>query len=247
MTTKPILVHSIETFGTHDGPGIRMVVFLQGCPFRCMYCHNPDTLARRTPTTQEFSAEDIVKLLEKERPYFGKSGGVTFSGGEPTMQAEQLIPVVRLAKKKGFHVALDTNGAYANTTVQKLYDLTDLVILDVKHIDPIHHRKLTAADNGTVLANASYREQTGKPMWLRYVLVPGFTDQTEYLHAWGKYFSGWKSVERVEILPYHTLGVHKYASLQLPYRLEGVAPPSPQEVKHAADIFSQYFPNVVIA
>lgn len=240
-------IHSIETFGTHDGPGIRLVVFLQGCMMRCVYCHNPDTQVLISAAAKPYSSEQILELLEKQRPYFGAKGGLTVSGGEPTLQAEGLIDLFTKAKAAGFHLSLDTNGAIYTDAVHQLYDLTDLVILDVKHINDKQHRKLTNISNDVVLKNAAYREQSGKPMWLRYVLVPGWTDQPEYLEAWAKHFAGYTTIERVEILPYHTLGVHKYKALNMPYALEGVETPSSHIVQLAENIFKQYLPQVIVA
>ncbi len=241
-----IRVHSIETFGTHDGPGIRLVVFLQGCPFKCVYCHNPDTQSFISDKAKSMSAQDIVELLEKQRPYFSDKGGLTLSGGEPTSQAGELIPVVIAAKARGFHVALDTNGAIFTPQVNQLYDLSDVVILDVKHINDSWHKRLVGAPNANVLRNAKYREESGKPMWLRYVLVPGWTDQKHYLEEWAKTFSSYKTVQRVEILPYHTLGVHKYEALGLAYELEGVPTPSAEQIEEAKVIFEKYLSNVVV-
>ena len=239
-------VHSIETFGTHDGPGVRLVVFLQGCMMRCVYCHNPDTQALVSANAKQYSTQDILELLERERPYFGKKGGLTVSGGEPTLQAEGLIELFTQAKQVGFHLSLDTNGAVYSDVVHQLYELTNLVILDVKHIDDDHHRKLTNISNVTVLKNAEFLEKSGRPMWLRYVLVPGWTDQEEYLEAWAKHFAGYKTVERVEILPYHTLGVHKYKALDMPYSLEGVDTPKKEVIELAERIFKRHLPGVIV-
>lgn len=241
-------VHSIETFGTHDGPGIRMVVFLQGCPIRCVYCHNPDTLAAMSDGCTNMSAEEIIALLEKEKPYFKSNGGLTVSGGEPTFQAAGLLELFQKVKAAGFHITLDTNGVIYSEEVSKIYDLADLVILDVKHIDDAQHKKLTGGmGNSEVLMNAMYREHSGKKMWLRYVLVPGWTDQPKFVEAWAKHFQHYKTVERVELLPYHTLGVHKYKALGIPYKLEGLTPPTAKAVEEAAAIFRRYLPHVVIA
>lgn len=239
-------VHSIETFGTHDGPGIRLVLFLQGCPFRCVYCHNPDTQPGWTSESQWYSIPQVLELLEKQRPYFGSNGGLTVSGGEPTAQADLLIELFKQAKARGFHLALDTNGGIYSKYVNQLYDLTDLVILDVKHINNSWHKKVTGTTNSNVLKNALYREKSGKKMWLRYVLVPGWTDQRKYLQEWAAYFAGFDCIERVEILPYHTFGVHKYEALGLPNPLEGVEPPSTEVVELAESIFKQQLPNVII-
>lgn len=240
-------VHSIETFGTHDGPGIRLVLFLQGCCFDCLYCQNPDAKDPLGTEAKEMTVSEIIAQLEKMRPYFrnGK-GGISISGGEPTLQAKNLIPLFEECKDKGFHTALDTCGGIHTETTRKLYELTDLVILDIKHINENWHKTVTGASNINPLKNAQYREETGKPLWLRYVLVPGYTDQEEYLHEWGKTFQDFKSLERVEILPYHTLGAYKYEKLGQEYRLKDLKPPSPEQVEKARLIFAQYFDNLVV-
>jgi len=239
-------VHSIETFGTHDGPGIRLIIFLQGCNFKCLYCHNPDTQSLKNNKAIEMPTDEILEKLEKQKPYFKDKGGLTVSGGEPTLQAEELLKVFKRVKAKGFHIALDTNGGVYNETINKLYDLTDLIMLDVKHIDPEWHKKITGVANENVLKNAAYREKSKKPMWLRYVLVPGWSDQKEYLEQWAEHFKNYKYIEQVEILPYHTLGVHKYKELGLRYQLNNVEPPNEEEIKKAEKIFKQYFDKVVV-
>lgn len=240
-------VHSIETFGVHEGPGIRLVLFLQGCLLRCVYCHNPDTQACDEAGAKLYSSGQVLDLLERERDYFGARGGLTVSGGEPTLQAAGLLELFPLARGRGFHLALDTNGVIGSLEVNALYDLSDLVILDVKHIDDAWHRRITGSGNAEVLRNAEYRERSGKPLWLRYVLVPGWSDQPEFLDRWARHFAAFKSVERVEILPYHTLGVHKYAALGRPYPLAGVPPPDTGSVEEARRIFAAHLANVVVA
>lgn len=237
-------VHSIETFGTHDGPGIRLVLFLQGCPLKCVYCHNPDTRDCAQDKGTPYSTEQVLQLLEKQRTYFRHGGGLTVSGGEPTLQAEALIELFAAARARGFHVALDTSGAVWSPLVNRLYDLADLVILDVKHIDAAWHRRITGAGVANVLKNAAYREQSGKALWLRYVLIPGWTDQPEYLEAWARHFAGYRTLQRVEVIPYHTFGVHKYAAMGLPYALEGVAPPTSEQVDAAVAIIRRNLEHV---
>lgn len=237
-------VHSIETFGTHEGPGIRLIIFLQGCNFRCVYCHNPDT--QNLNGGREMQTEEIINLLEKQKPYFKEKGGLTASGGEPLLQRQALTQLFKQAGKSGFHTTLDTNGSIFDDHSKELLKFTDLVLLDVKHIDPAWHRKVTEAPNDVVLKFAAYLERIGKPMWLRYVLVPGFTDQEEYLHKWGEHFAGFKNIERVEILPYHTFGAYKYEQLGLNYPLEGVDPPTKDLIKKTHNIFEKYFNEVYI-
>lgn len=237
-------IHSIETFGTHEGPGIRLVVFLQGCNFKCVYCHNPDT--QSLDGGKEMTPEDILKLLEKQKPYLKNTGGLTVSGGEPLMQRKELVELFSLAQKNGFHTTLDTNGAFLDNDTKELLKFTDLVLLDVKHIDPKWHQKVTKAPNLVTLHFADYLRQINKKTWLRYVLVPGFTDQEKYLHNWGKHFADFKNVERVEILPFHTFGAYKYEQLGWKNPLKNVKPPSQEKINEALEIFKQYFKNVFI-
>lgn len=244
--SNTLKVHSIDTFGTTDGPGIRLVIFTQGCNFRCLYCHNPDTQSIENNQAQQMDVEQILALLEKQKPYFKNGGGITFSGGEPTLHAQKLIPIFKKIKEQGFHIALDTNGGFYSPLINQLYDLTDLVILDVKHINDDLHQKLVGVSNQNTLLNAKYREETGKPLWLRYVLVPQYSDQEEYLEEWAKHFADYKTVERVEILPYHTLGVHKYEFLGKKNPLADISPPTKEIINKTEKIFRKYFNNKVI-
>lgn len=237
-------VHSIETFGTHEGPGIRLVVFLQGCNFRCLYCHNPDT--QIGTGGKEMHPEEIIKLLEKQKPYFKNKGGLTVSGGEPLLQRRGLIDLFTKANKAGFNTALDTNGSIFDEDTKELLGVTDLVLLDVKHIDPVWHKKVTSASNITTLKFAEYLRKIKKPAWLRYVLVPGLTNHTEFLEKWGKHFTEYNNVQRVEILPFHTYGFYKYKELGIKNPLEDVKPPTKEEVREAFDIFKKYFKEVYI-
>lgn len=237
-------VHSYESMGTFDGPGIRLVVFLQGCNFRCLYCANPDTIecGKGTPTP----AEHILRMAVDQKPFFGRRGGVTFSGGEPTMQAAELVPLVRSLREAGIHACLDSNGGVWNDAVEELFGLTDLVLLDIKQPDPDHHRNLTGRSNEQTLHTAAWLEHTGKPFWLRYVLVPGYSDAEADIRALGERLGGYKQIERVEVLPYHTLGVHKYQAMGLEYKLREARENTPQELDRAAELFGEYFTNVVI-
>ncbi len=237
-------VHSIETFGTHEGPGIRLVIFLQGCNLRCLYCHNPDLLEIKNANLM--SIEEIINIAKDQKEYFGTDGGITVSGGEPTLQASELIKLFIAAKKNGINTALDTNGTIINNDVKQLYNQTDLLLLDVKHIDNQAHQKLTGFSNKNVLAMAEFREKSGKPMWLRYVLVPGINDTEKNLIDWGKYFKDYKTIKRVEILPYHTLGVYKYQELGLDYQLKNTTSPSTTSLSLAKSIFEKYFENVIV-
>lgn len=242
---KNIRVHSYESMGTFDGPGLRYVVFLQGCPFRCLYCANPDTIDR-TGESRETPPGYIVEQAVSMKPFFGKRGGVTFSGGEPTLQAEALLPLVRQLHEQGIHVCLDSNGAVWNPHVEQLLGETDLVLLDVKEIDPLRHRRITGHDNAQTLRTAEWLEAHDRPFWLRYVLVPGLSDFEEDLRALGRRFRDCRKLDRVELLPYHTLGVHKYEALGWTYQLAGVRENTPEQLDRAADILREYFPQLVV-
>ena len=237
-------VHSIETFGTSDGPGIRLVVFLQGCNFRCLYCHNPDTQAMTGGN--QTSSEEILDLLKKQKPYFKNKGGLTVSGGEALLQRQALIDLFTKAKKAGFNTVLDTNGSILDEDSKRLLKVTDLVLLDVKHIDPVWHQKVTNASNINVLRFARYLEEKNKPMWLRYVLVPGYTNQEEFLIKWAKYFTKYKTIQRVEILPFHKFGFFKYQKLGIKNPLKNTPTPTKEQINQAYDIFKKHFKKVYI-
>ncbi|MCG8477443.1 MAG: pyruvate formate-lyase-activating protein [Cytophagales bacterium] len=237
-------IHSIESMGTHDGPGIRMVVFAQGCEFRCLYCQNPDTLDVKGG--KFIPLEEIVRRAKNMKGYFGDKGGVTISGGEPMLQRRKLKKLFEMLHSEGIHTCLDSNGRLNTPDAYELLDETDLILLDVKHINDEWHKKLTKVSNVNTLKLAEYRESTGKPMWLRYVLVPGWSDQEEYLHELGQHFKDYKTIEKIEIQPYHKLGVHKWKMLGMKYELEGVEPPSVELIEKARGIFSQYFKEVKV-
>ena len=239
-----INVHSYESMGTFDGPGLRLVVFLQGCLFRCLYCANPDTIDVKggTPTTPE----EILQMAVSQKAFFGKKGGITFSGGEPTLQAEALIPLFKELKANGIHICLDSNGGIWNEKVEELFSLTDLVLLDIKQFNPERHRLLTERDNSPTLRTARWLEEHGRSFWLRYVLVPGYSDFEEDIRALGEHFRDYKQIGRVEILPYHRLGVHKYEAMGLDYKLKDVVENTPEQLERAERLFKEYFDTVVV-
>ncbi len=238
-----INVHSYESMGTFDGPGLRLVVFLQGCNFRCLYCANPDTIECKggTPTTPAHILEQAVD----QKPFFGKRGGVTFSGGEPTMQAAALIPLVERLKKADIHVCVDTNGGVWNESVERLLSMVDLTLLDIKQANPERHEALTERSNTQTLRTAQWLEQNSRPFWLRYVLVPGWSDAQEDIRTLCETLKGYKMIEKVEILPYHRLGVHKYEVMGLEYKLGDIKDNTPEQLAIAEGIFKEYFENVV--
>lgn len=242
--TTTLNVHSIESFGTYDGPGIRMVVFLQGCPFQCLYCGNPDTMK-----CGEGKNYPIDKLLEKAthmKSYFSAGGGVTFSGGEPCLQAKMLIPLMKKLKAEGMHICLDTNGHVFNRYVEEMLQYVDLVLLDVKHINSAKHQHITGRPNEKVLAFAQYLEAHNRPFWLRYVLVPGLSNDPADLHHLGQHFADYQQIEKLEIQPYHTLGVHKWEHLGMDYQLKDTPKNRVDQIATAKDIFDQYFKEVVV-
>lgn len=213
-------VHSFESMGLVDGPGIRSVVFLQGCRLRCRYCHNPDTWSLQGG--EETTPEALVKKLRRFKPYFARSGGgVTFSGGEPLMQPKFLAETLRLCRKAGIHTCIDTAGAGLGEYADILRH-TDLVLYDVKHWDPEAYRSLTGLPMDDTLAFVEAVRASGTPMWVRHVVVPGLTDSRAHLAKLWDYAHTLPNVERVELLPYHLLGKNKFAVLGVPYTLEGV-------------------------
>lgn len=243
--TQLLRVHSYESMGTFDGPGLRYVVFLQGCPFKCLYCANPDTIdaiGESKLTSPDYIVEQAVSM----KPFFGKRGGITFSGGEPTVQAEALIPLFQRLKDAGIHTCIDTNGAIWNQHVEQLLKLTDLVLLDVKEINNQQHQNITGRPNTQTLRTAEWLEQTNHPFWLRYVLVPGLSDAEADLRALGQHFQHYKNIQRVELLPYHTLGVHKYEAMEWEYRLSGTKENTPQQLEKAENILREFFPQLVV-
>ncbi len=242
--SEVLRVHSIETFGTHDGPGIRLVIFVQGCQFHCVYCANPDSISIEGGTLMKI--DEIVEKAKKQKPFFGKNGGVTISGGEPLLQRAIIKKLFLKLHEEGIHTTLDTNGKVIDKQSKDLLETTDLVMLDIKHINDDWHHKITRLSNSNTLKFAEYRESTGKPMWLRYVLVPGWSDQEEYLHQLGEHFKDYQSIQKIEILPYHKLGMHKWEALGWKYELEDVKSPDKTSIEKASEIFRQYFKEVTV-
>jgi len=229
-------VNSIETFGLVDGPGVRFVVFMQGCSMRCKFCHNPETWQKGGDA---WTAEELWKRAYRYKPYWGSNGGITVSGGEPLLQPDFITELFTLAKSKGVSTVIDTSGEpFCETgewyeSFKKLMEVTDLVILDLKKMDESGHLDLTGRKNENILRFASWLSNNGKPMWIRRVLIPGLTDDEEDLLKMKRFTDTLKTVERIEILPYHTLGLFKWQKLGKSYPLEGVRTPSDDEVKRA--------------
>lgn len=231
-------VHSIETFGTVDGPGIRYVIFLQGCNFRCAYCHNPDTWSCNAGTL-----ETVESLIEDIKKYTRYIEGVTVSGGEPLLQVEFVTELFSEVKKLGLNTCIDTSGSefgkIQRSKIEDLLTVTDLVLLDIKHIDEEKHIWLTGNTNKNVLEFSKYLSDIGKPVWLRYVLVPTINDDKETLMQWRAFADGLLNVEKVEVLPYHRLAVEKYKNLGLKYRLETTPEPTKEQLAFAKNILNK--------
>ena len=213
-------IHSTESFGTVDGPGIRYVVFMQGCPMRCLYCHNPDSWVIGKGEAR--SAEEIISEIRKYRPFL-KNGGLTVSGGEPMLQQEFVTHLFELARKEGIHTALDTSGILFDPIhpekVDPLLRVTDLVLLDIKHIDEEEHRKLTGHSNRNILAFAKYLRDQKIPVWIRHVVVPGITEDPRWLRRLGAFLAELDNMKALDVLPYHTMGKVKYEKMGIPYPL----------------------------
>lgn len=230
-------IHSLESFGSVDGPGVRYLIFTTGCAMRCQFCHNPDTWNMNSGTL--YTADELIDKAWKYRTYWGSKGGITVSGGEPLLQIDFLLELFQKAKKRGINTTLDTCGNPFTreepffSKFQELMKVTDLVMLDIKHIDDEQHKILTGQTNKNILDMARYLSDTGKPVWIRHVLVPERSDKDEYLHRLHDFIETLDNVEKVEVLPYHTLGVYKWKELGIPYQLEGIDPPSKERVENA--------------
>lgn len=231
-------IHSFFAGGTVDGPGIRYVIFFKGCPLRCKYCHNPDTWTM--DGASEYTVSEIVTQALKYRGYFANGGGVTATGGEPLLQIDFLIELFKEFKKYNIHTALDTSGITFNlenkdllNKFDELIKYTDLFLLDIKHIDDNIHKNLTGLSNKNPLEFAKYLSDNNKSMWIRHVLVPTITLNDEYLIKTKEFIDTLKTVEKIEVLPYHTMGKVKYESLNMDYPLEGINAPTKDEVRHA--------------
>ena len=233
-------VHSTESFGTVDGPGVRFVVFLQGCPMRCQYCHNPDTWKMNAGAVR--SAQSLIREYERNAAFYTK-GGITVTGGEALMQIDFVLELFRLAKQKNIHTCLDTSGvtyhpgeSSYNQKLDALMEVTDLVMLDIKHIDPQGHKTLTGHDNADILAFARYLDEKNIPVWIRHVVVPGITDDPGLLTRLGEFLGTLSNVKALDVLPYHIMGIVKYEELGIPYPLKGVEPTTKAQAAEAKKI-----------
>lgn len=231
-----INLHSIESFGTVDGPGVRFVIFTQGCPLRCAYCHNPDTWDCSCGTHIEIN--DLLKQIE-DVSFFIKKGGITVSGGEPMLQAKEIIPLFKELKNRNIHTCIDTSGFIKRTKhIDELLSLTDLVLLDIKHIDDSLHKELTSVSNKNTLDFAKHLNDINKPVWIRHVLVPTINDSEQDLTNLKQFIDTLSNVEKIELLPYHDLGVFKWKSLNMDYKLSHIKPPSKESIEKAKKILN---------
>jgi pyruvate formate lyase activating enzyme len=228
-------IHSFESMGTVDGPGIRFVLFTQGCPLRCLYCHNPD--CRDVYGGREVTVEEMLTEVQKYRSYLQPGGGVTVSGGEPLMQPEFVAAFLQGCQALGFHTALDTSGYCPIAVAEPVLAHTDLVLLDIKSYDPELYRRVTQVSLAPTLAMARYLSEIGKPTWIRFVLVPGLTDPPHNIEGLADFVATLKNVERVEVLPFHKMGEYKWEQLGLEYLLKDTPPPSEALLAQTKAIF----------
>lgn len=232
-------IHSLESFGTVDGPGIRFVVFMQGCPLRCLYCHNPDTWETKGESPLQMTPSELLTEVLKYRNFI-KKGGVTVTGGEPLLQSDFLQSFFRLCREEGIHTALDTSGFIVSPKAWQAVDEVDLVLLDIKTLDASLHPSLTGVEVTNTLQFLDELERKRKPVWIRHVVVPGYTDREERLSALAEYLSCYAMIQKIELLPYHTMGVFKYEQLGIDYALKNVPPLSKESLDRAKEIFVRY-------
>lgn len=230
-------IHSTESFGSVDGPGVRFIIFVSGCPMRCQFCHNPDTWKMQDGELK--TTDELLKTALRYKSYWKDKGGITVSGGEPLMQMDFLIDLFKKAKEQGVHTNIDTSGAVFTKEepffgkLQELLKYTDMLMLDIKHIDDEQHKILTGQSNKNILEFARYLSDIKKPIWIRHVLVTERSDKDEYLERLHDFIETLDNVERVEVLPYHTLGAYKWKELGYDYKLEGIDPPTQERIENA--------------
>ena len=227
-------VHSVESFGALDGPGIRYVLFLQGCPLRCRYCHNPDTWDAQGG--KWMTAGEAVEDIWRYRNFI-RTGGVTLSGGEPLLQSGFAAQVLRLCREQGIHTAIDTSGSVSLELCREAVDQADLLLLDIKAMDSQLCKQLTGRDNASAINLLDYCEAQGKPVWIRHVLVPGLTLEEKPLRSLAGFLDQYTCIQRVELLPFHKMGEYKWEALHLPYTLKDTPPPTEQQVAWAKSFF----------
>ena len=225
-------INSIESMGLVDGPGVRFVIFMQGCPLRCKFCHNPETW-NINGNCKEYTSEELLNKILKYKAYFKNNGGVTFSGGEPLMQKEFLFEMLKLCKNNDIHTCLDTAGSIPNC--EEILKYTDLVMFDIKGTNKNNYKNMTGFDIKNSLDFLKLCQKMNKKMWLRIVIIPGINDNEEYIEELVKYIKPLKNIEKIEFLPYHTLGVHKYNDLNIDYPLKGIEDMDKDKCKELED------------
>ena len=229
-------IHSLESFGTVDGPGIRFLVFLQGCPMRCLFCHNPDTWDINAPVKYKMTPQQLLDEVMKYKNFI-RTGGVTATGGEPLMQADFVEEFFELCQQNGLHTALDTSGAVFSDKAKRVLQHTNLVLLDIKTVDDNLHPRLTGCERTNNDRFMHYLQEIGKPVWIRHVVTPTINDDDEHLQAVADYLAQFPVIEQVEILPYHTMGKYKYENLGIDYKLKNLDDLDGEKAKRAAEIF----------
>lgn len=232
-------IHSIETMGTVDGPGIRYVIFMQGCPMRCIFCHNRDAWDPRGG--KEISVEDLVKDIKKYVDFMKFSGGgVTATGGEPVLQAEFVYELFTRVKEMGLNTVMDTSGFVEASKISNLLEVTDLVLLSIKHVNEAMHEKITGVGNQKVFKFIDYLQRMEKRLWIRHVIIPGYTNDQESLRNLAEMLKGYHNIELIDILPYHNMGAYKWESMGLEYPLKDVPLPEKEDIEMAKNIFKEY-------
>lgn len=231
-------IHSVETMGLVDGPNIRVVIFMQGCPLRCLFCHNPDSWASKS--TNVMTSKEVVDLVRKYRPYIEQGGGVTFSGGEPLLQSEFLLEILKMCKKAGIHTCIDTSGTgYSKEYLDDILKYSDLVILDIKGIEEEGYKKITGKSMEMVNYFITKLKEHKNKLWLRQVIVPTINDTEEYILEFKKYIKQFKNIEKIELLPYHTMGVEKYKKLGINYKLENIEDMEKEKIKKLEELLKK--------
>lgn len=237
-------IHSTESFGSADGPGVRFIIFFKGCAMRCRFCHNPDTWDMSTECMK--TADELLDQAERYRSYWGSEGGITVSGGEPLLQIDFLIELLKKAKLRGIHTAIDTAGQPFTrqepffSKFEELMKYTDLLLVDLKHINPKEHIKLTGQPNENILDMMHYLSDINKPVWIRHVLVPSITDVDDYLYQSRRFIETLNNVEKVDVLPYHALGIYKWQKLGIPYSLMDTQAPTRERTQNAINILNGF-------
>ncbi len=241
------LIHSIDTFSTLDGPGIRTVIFMQGCHLRCKYCQNPDTWEINAPSAKIYSVDGLMEIIRANIPYFTASkGGITFSGGEPLLQYKFIKEIFTNCRKERISTAFDSSLYVSTKSVSELLPFTDLVLADIKQIDDEKSRYLTGASNRLNLQNLELINEHGVPIWIRYVIVPGLTDTARDIEQMAKFVANLNTVERIDLLPYHSLGKHKWDILRINYELENTKPPAKEEIQELAGKISSIVDSSIL-